>query len=238
MNQLISVGDKIELKQIPKQTGIMNEEVRTYVSQVLDINDYTLLAALPSYEGHLVPLEVGTRYETFFKTEKGLFKSVCEVVSRSKVEKIYMLELKPLSGLEKFQRRQFFRLITIIDANICSISELEMKKFLQDGEMPEDYDNKKNSAVIIDISGGGVKMVSNNLYQKKDFLLMEFCLYASTLMKNIIIAGKVITSSASDNRHDLNEHRVEYYQIPKEIREVIIKYIFDEQRRIRKKERG
>jgi len=37
---------------------------------------------------------------------------------------------------------------------------------------------------------------------------------------------------------DLREHRIEFFKISKEIRELIIKYIFIEQRRILQKERG
>ena len=238
MDNLISVGIKLELRQKYNRIEIPIENVRNYVSQVLDIEDTTFQAAMPIYEGHLVPLEVGSKYEVFFKTSKGLYKATCEVMGRSKVEKIYMLELKPISKLEKFQRREYFRFNTNIDANICLLTDNEMKIFMQSFTFPEDYKNKRKNATIIDISGGGVKMVSNNLYTKNDLVLIEFNVIVGSSMRNISIPGKVIASTTSDNRLDLQEHRIEYNKIPKELRELIIKYIFDEQRRILQKERG
>lgn len=238
MNNIISVGDKIELKQIRNQIESSNENVRTYISQILDISEYSIQAAMPIYEGHLIPLEVGNKYDVFFKTNNGLFKAVCEVISRSKVEKIYMLELKPITNFERFQRREYYRHTTNIDASICSISELEMKNFIDSGKIPEDYITKKKNAIIIDISGGGAKLVSSESYQKNNILLIEFNVTIGSIIKNIILPGRVLTSVTSNNRLDLHEQRIEYYNIPKEIRELIIKYIFDEQRRIRQKERG
>jgi len=238
MDNLISVGIKIELRQTLNKNEMLNDNVRTYVSQILDIKDNAFQAAMPIYGGHLVPLEVGSKYDVFFKTSKGLYKAICEVIARSKIEKIYILELKPISKMEKFQRREYFRFNTTIDANICILTEKEMRDFLKSFTFPEDYKNKKKIGAIIDISGGGVKMVSNDLYKKDDMVLIEFNIMVGTILKNINLPGKVIESTTSDNRVDLGEHRIEYNEITKETRELLIKYIFDEQRRIIQKERG
>lgn len=238
MDNLISVGIKLELRQTQNKIVSPIQNVRNFVSQILDINDKTFQAAMPIYEGHLVPLEIGSKYDICFKTNKGLFKATCEVIGRSKTEKIYLVELKPITKLEKFQRREYFRFNTNIDANICLFTENEMKIYLQSLVVPEDYNSKKKNAAIIDISGGGVKIVSNELYKKNDIMLIEFDMIVSTSLIKINIPGKVIASTHSDNRPDLREHRIEFYQMSKEIRELIVKFIFDEQRRILQKERG
>jgi len=238
MDNLISVGIKLELRQAQNKIGIPDENIRDYVSQILDISDNTFQAAMPIYEGHLVPLEVDSKYEVYFKTKKGLFNATCQVMGRSKTDRIYLVELKPISKLEKFQRREYFRFNTNIDANMCLLTEHEMKIFMQLFTVPEDYKNKRKNAAIIDISGGGVKIVSNELYKKNDMVLIEFDVIVATSLRNINVPGKVIASSPSVNRVDLKEHRIEFYKISKEIRELIIKYIFEEQRRILQKERG
>jgi len=237
MDNLISVGIKLELRQTQNRIEVPIENVRNYVSQILDMNDNTFQAAMPIYEGHLVPLEVGSKYDAFFKTNKGLYKATCEVMGRSKIGKIYMVELKPISKLDKFQRREYYRFNTNIEASICLLAEYEMKEYLQSITAPENYINKKENAIIVDISGGGVKVVSDKVYNKNDLMLIEFNVIIGTLFKNIIVPGKVTLSTTSDKRLDLREHRIEYYEIPTETRELIIKYIFDEQRRILQKER-
>jgi len=238
MDSLVSVGIKIELRQTLNKNEKLNENVRSYFSQILDIGDDTFQAAMPIHGGYLIPLEVGSKYDVFFKTNKGLFKATCEVMERSKIEKIYVVVLKPISKLEKFQRREYFRFNTTIDADICVLTENEMKDFLQSFTVPKDYKDKKKNAAIIDISGGGVKMVSNELYKKNDMVLIEFDVVVGTVVKKLLLPGRIIVSMTSDNRLDLGEHRIEYNKISKETRELIIKYIFDEQRRIIQKERG
>jgi len=238
MDNLISVGIKLELRQTQNIIEIPIENVRNYVSQILDITDNTFQAAMPIYEGHLIPLDVGSKYEVYFKTKKGFFSATCLVMGRSKTGKIYLVELKPISKLEKYQRREYYRFNTNIDANMCLLTEHEMKIFLQSLTVLEDYKSKRKNATIIDISGGGVKIVSNELYKKNDMVLIEFDLIVATSLRTINIPGKVIASIPSVNREDLREHRIEFYKISKELRELIIKYIFDEQRRILQKERG
>jgi c-di-GMP-binding flagellar brake protein YcgR len=51
------------------------------------------------------------------------------------------------------------------------------------------------------------------------------------------VIGKVLAVSELENRPGTYEHRVQYYNMDESVREEIIKFIFEEERRNRKKDR-
>ena len=52
------------------------------VSQIMDINDETIICTMPSRQGKMIVLEVGTMIEAFFYTGNYIYKSDCTVKSR------------------------------------------------------------------------------------------------------------------------------------------------------------
>ena len=56
-------------------------------------------------------------------------------------------------------------------------------------------------------------------------------------IKKYEIIGKVLAVSELENRPGVYEHRVQYYNMDVETREEIIRFIFEEERRNRKKDR-
>ena len=54
MDRILSVGNKIELSKIKKNK---DDDAVTYVSQILDMKDEKIVAAMPISEGHIVPIE-------------------------------------------------------------------------------------------------------------------------------------------------------------------------------------
>ena len=49
--------------------------------------------------------------------------------------------------------------------------------------------------------------------------------------------GKVLSARELENKPGVFEHRVQYYNMDEDIREEIIKFIFEEERKQRKNER-
>lgn len=68
MDRILSVGNKIELSKIKKNK---DDDAVTYVSQILDMKDEKIVAAMPISEGHIVPIEPGSRMHAYFYTIKG-----------------------------------------------------------------------------------------------------------------------------------------------------------------------
>ncbi len=235
MDSVISIGNKIELKQLAGRNS-KDSETRNYISQVLDFEDEYIIAAMPIYEGHLIPLESGQRFEAFFSTKRGLYRTECIVRGRKKVNNIYMVRLEVTTQMQKFQRREFFRLDCNIDVNYYVFTIDEIKYCAENNRIPDEFVNGRMKGVIIDISGGGLRIVSPQLHNKGDMLYIDFVLKSKNINIRMGLLGKVIESAITKNRLDLYEQRIEFISISSENREKIVKFIFEEQRRMRHNE--
>ena len=217
----LSIGQKVELT---KYTGKMKEMAgaRTLVSQLLDEKEENkLVIAMPMEGGKMVLLDVGKRYNMFFYTTAGLYYCIAQVSGRYRSGQVYMLEMDCASEIEKFQRRQFFRLNCIVDMDYRMI-----------GQSSEE----KKVATIIDISGGGIRFNAEEGFEPGEELLVGFALTIGGRLEKFSIRVRVIASTRLPNREKTYENRVEFLDINEIDREAIVKYVFEEERRRRKKE--
>lgn len=236
---LLSVGIKIEMtKPVNRVTDSSNQRNTTYVSQIMDMQDGMLTCAMPIYEGHLIPLETGSQYDVFFYSKKGIYKAGCKVISRGKEGNIYVCQIKLITSLEKFQRRQFFRLPCTLDIKLTPMKDTEVLYYLKNKKMPIELSGTSSKDMAVDISGGGLRVISGVQYNKGTYLALAFALNLSGKMLDYCVLGQVIQAIKSETNHQLYDHRVQFKEISKEIQEDIVKFIFEEQRRIRKREKG
>lgn len=222
--KVLSIGQKIELtRYFGRAMKEISGERRTYVSQLLDLReDDKLVIAMPMEGGKMVLLDVGDRYNMYFYTPAGLYCCIAQVSGRSRSGQVFMLEMECTSEIEKFQRRQFFRLNCIVDMTY----------------RPADGEGQKKKGILIDISGGGVRFNAPEQYKGGEQLMIEFFLTISGKLEKFSTRVKVISSARVPNREKLYENRVEFMDIQENERESIVKYIFEEERRRRKREQS
>ena len=249
LKNILKVGDRIELKSI-YQARITDTDAKVYQSQVLDIlDDYRMNVAVPIESGHLVPLEIGSRYELSFLTNNGVYMCKCEVKNRLKSNNVFYLVLDIISEFKRDQRRQYFRLEKIIPLSYRVISELEMrlryymeKKAYKDdrekrivSEKLEQLEGAILEGTIVNVSGGGLKFASNEKHEHGTILNVNFSLDEDI---DIEAEARIIGVAEVENVRDRTEYRCEFSKIKKEIREKIVRYVFSEERRQRQKENG
>ena len=90
-------------------------------------------------------------------------------------------------------------------------------------------------AVIADISGGGLRFISNYTYNAGDYIYCTYALNIRGKDKMYSLAGKVLSVYELKDKPGTYEHRVQYVNMDVDEREEIIKYIFEEERRQRHK---
>jgi c-di-GMP-binding flagellar brake protein YcgR len=93
-------------------------------------------------------------------------------------------------------------------------------------------------SVIVDISGGGIRFVSNYKYEKDTMIYMTFRLSVNGTDEEYEVAGKVLTVKELENHEGEYEHRLQYVNIDSAEREEIIRYIFEEERKNRQRRNG
>lgn len=252
IRDFVSIGDRLELNKIRISTMELEDE-KIYKSQILDfVDEQTAIILMPIEKGRIIPLSVGDKYNVRFFTKKGLFQCNSIITGRSKLNNIYVLTIELTSDLEKNQRREFYRLECVLDIEYYLISDIEIEvmnkiksnSFKSDTEF-ENYlialDECKRDwfkGIIVDISGGGARFVSDRIHEYGNMIHISVPSEPSIKLKNKWIKAIIISSEKMMNRQGFYEHRIQFKDIAKEDREVIIRYIFKEERKQRNKDKG
>lgn len=244
---VVSIGDKLEITKINSN---LNEYSSTYVSQLLDfIDDNKACISMPIKKGQIIPLPVSEKYFLYCYTNKGLFQCKVEITDRYKIKNIYVLIVEFLSELEKVQRRQYYRIDCLIDTiyhvvtenenqlvyKIVSNSYTKAEEKQADLEKLEEIRKIWYEGTITDISGGGARFISSHNHEQGETINILLDL---NLDKKLNITCTIISSINMQNIKDCYENRVKFSEISKDDRETIIKFIFAEERRQRKREKG
>lgn len=236
-SRLLLEGDKIEFRDIVTRSELdAGIKPRVYVSQILEFtNNDTIKAAMPISKGKLVPLERGKQFDAFFYTSKGIYQCVSQILERSKDNNIYMVEIKLKTDLQKFQRRQYFRLEKTLPIYYAELSEEDYLSILETKRFPEHMKDLDlfEQANTLDISGGGMRFVGRKKIDQGKKVLIMFDIDEGGRAIRYRLPATVIVSFNAQNRSGIFEHRVEYENITREYRELLIKYIFEEERKKR-----
>lgn len=239
ISKFIEPGNKIEIQMVEQQMNQSAEPPKTYISQIQDIlSENQMEIVMPMEQTKLILLPVDREYNLVIYAGSSLFQCFARVIDRYKSQNIYILLVELTSNLRKFQRREYYRFSCALEMNSRKLEEEEIKAI-------EERDPHSNlipglplkRSVIVDISGGGLRFLSSHPYEPGSMIYISYNLFAGGSTKEYELVGKVLSSQKLEDRKDSYEHRVQYVDIDAEVREEIIKYIFEEERKHRKKER-
>jgi len=247
LSDIIAIGDKIDIKPLGKDTHPLHN-ARTFASQLLDFAEADVIhISAPIVYGRAVILPIGSYFNMCMYTNKGLYQCNCMVLRNQKENNTIVSVVRITTSLEKFQRRQYYRFECILDMTYRVITKEEelIERIFQANEFENDqereeckqmlvqFDKRWVPALVVDISGGGARYNSSVQHNKEDIvrIKMEFAL--STEVKKLTLKAHIIASTKSLNRSDAYEQRVEFIEISPKDREVLIRYIFEQERKLR-----
>ncbi len=247
--QTICIGDKIELEHLKSATGRALSD-KKYGSKLLDYDNVrTAKIAMPLHEGRVIPLEVGDEYTICFFTTAGLYQCIAQITGRSIENNVYVLMVEFITALKKFQRRGFYRLDCLFPIRQREISEEERilaERLIRNNfETEEDRfkckaELKKISpewkeAMVSDISGGGIRFHGSEARKEDEIIEIFLPLSMKEELIPIKVKMRVISCSENANSKVSFEVRGEFIDLDESMRELIVKYVFEEQRkRLRK----
>lgn len=250
LREVLSIGDKIDIKPL-NRNGKPVHTANTFVSQLVDFAEGSIInIAAPIVFGKIIPLPVGESYNLCFYTEKGLYQCNCMVISNHKDNKTIITVVRITTNLEKFQRRQYYRLECIYDIYYRPISleeELLDKKvstnsFKNTDEAQEvkekllELDKEWSSASITDISGGGARFTSDRTHKSGDKVRIKLDFMVGKEVKKLVLTANIVSARRIPVRAGLYEYRAEFINISQKDREALIKFIFEQDRKRRRKD--
>lgn len=241
ISEVIHLGDKVDIRVLQKveQTRDTDEAVTVYKSQVLDIRENgNLELSMPTTRGRLELLMLGIRYELVFYSGGSLYRAVGVVKERYKTDNLYMVEIELKSQPEKFQRREYYRLPCLLDFRYFPVTEeqaaLEDMDDIFDALREEGILEKPLLGSILDLSGGGLRFQVSQELDPDTHLLAELNLRSQTMNRQLYVIVSVISSKRVERLPDIRyEIRGKFVMKDDRIREQIIRYIFEEERRTR-----
>ena len=238
LTRYVKPGEKVELQTMERSILGSVSDKKAYTSKVYDvISDEQIEILMPMEKTKLILLPVDGEYDVCFYTKQGLFQCYVRIIDRYKSDNTFILLCEPTSNLRKYQRREYYRFSCILNMDSRELVEEELEA-MEKNELVFQPGLPLQKSVIVDISGGGVRFVSNYRYEKETIIYLTYKLMIEGKEEIYEIAGKILASKQIENRPGEFEHRLQYMNINNMEREEIIRYIFEEERKNRRKENG
>lgn len=239
ISKYVSIGDRIDIETIVKSSkDAETTERKIYRSQVYDFDtEDRIKIGMPMEQGKLVLLPVDEEYNLCFYTPSGLYQCLGRVAERVKNDGIFILIFELTTDIRKYQRREYYRLNCVLNMKSTMINENDVSHLSEKVHFI-DTDLTFDNGTMVDISGGGARFISKVKYPKDSNILFAFDLFVNNQLTSYKLIGKVLVSQEISNREGEYEHRVVFVNIMNDDRESIIKYIFEEERRIRRRGKG
>lgn len=219
---IFEAGVKLDIRKIDHSEGETAQLV--YRSKVYDtISKGKLKIEMPTMQGRLILLHLESIYSLVFFGEKAMYECHGKVIDRYKTNNMFIAEVEIISQPKKIQRREYFRMECMIDGEISRITKEEQPGY---------------ACTIVDISGGGARLVCNEEIETDTDVLLEFGVITGGFYQIYQLCGRVLKVSVSQNNGEKYELRVEFTNVQPQIRESLIRFIFETERRKIRNEKG
>lgn len=240
LSRFVEEGSKVELRALEhKVVGSGAENTaKVYRSRVLQIlSEDTLEISMPMEQTKLILLPVESEYDLIFFEENSLYQCFARIIDRYKSNNVYVLLMELTSNLRKYQRREYYRFSCALDMCARNLEEGEIEALEKNSPYELQPGLPLKHSVIVDISGGGLRFMSSQKYEPGSLILCRYHLLKDEERKKYDVIGKVLAVKELENRKGTFEHRIQYYNLDVNTREEIIRFIFEEERKSRNKER-
>lgn len=237
---IVFPGEKFEIGPLKFNE---NEKKIMYDSEIYDtIDSNKIKAAVPIKKGALVSLDINSKYELYIHAPGGLYRCRAVLTELYKEGNLYVMILEIYTTLQEYQRREYYRLTCNIDLKYKLLTKEETDMIMQFKELAS-YTNDLQTVglikgITLDISGGGMRFVSASDANEGDYILAEFNVEVGGKPVKYRLLSTVVMTRELPNRKHIYEHRVKFEKISAKDREQLIKFIFEEERRLRKREKG
>lgn len=232
MTNLVEIGDKISVLYETK-----NGENIVLVSNVLHApNENKITITMPIYKAKVFSVSRGERLRIkYSKKDAGIYEFNALVVKKIKDGTILGIELLRISEMTKSQRREFYRLTVIKDVELIEDNPDQEVKYIDEAnQIMEDPEEISYKGILKDISGGGMRIITNEqlelgLNVKSSFALDKKVIDVKGIIVRSIVFDKVV------HQFDIG---VEFQELSERSRSEIVSFVFQRQRNIIRKGMG
>ena len=197
--------------------SIFWKDEKVYKASVQDEEEGFFYINLPVCDGEYLFFVEGQKLSMLFNDENNIYKFETTVVKRTLVNQMPLYKLEIPETYEKVQRRDFVRIEFVQNLQYVRLSDKN-----------EEVDNEYMSAVLLDISGGGLRMKSKEKSTTNDKIMIKISFDNDVV--NII--GKIVRVSKSEDREYI--YGIKFDENQRSSTEKIVKIVF----KLMRKQRG
>lgn len=241
ISSILAPGVKIGLIRL--RAGLLAApEEKQYSSRILDVmEDEILKIVQPAEDGAAMSFEKGTRCQLVFFSGQGLYQCVARILEGYNDGTGPVFEVQLETDLEKYRRRQYYRLECTQEIQY-RIAENDEKGDDLGEEKPQMLFHEAmtawNKANLADISGGGCRFYSRQIHEAGQIILVRLNYLCQENKIDECYRATLIHSQPVGGKEGVFEHRLEFLGMNVWERERLIKFIFEEERKRRRRERG
>ena len=234
LSKYVFAGDKVDLQAVDRLASEGSEIKKVYTTKVYDvITDDRLEVVMPMEKTKLILLPIDGEYDLCFYTSLGLYQCFARIIDRYKSNNVYVLVFELTSNLRKHQRRDYYRFSCVLDMKTRELKSEEVQA-VEANQVLLVPGLPLRRSLIVDISGGGIRFISDHAYEEGSMVYCTYQLVNEGVAKDYEVVGRVLSVREVANRPGEFEHIVQYVNLDNDTREEIIKFIFEEERRIRR----
>lgn len=237
-NKFLQVSDAIDV-MIFKENG----ESITLPAFVYDvIDDEKMIISHPLHQGGLYPLSRNSEYYfRFFIENNGMFLFKGTIFGRMNFDNLPSVVISLASEIKKVQRRKFFRVHfhsegyfsfrkVLSDEEIEAKRKVLEKKFKNSKDIViDEIEEEKVKFQSLDISGGGMKILTNRIFENGEILEGAFKI-ASVWVD---FKGEVTRVVLKDSK--AYEISLKFVELDSATQSKIVSYVFEAERNLIKK---
>ncbi|MBS3872640.1 MAG: PilZ domain-containing protein [Firmicutes bacterium] len=201
INPSLHIGLRLELTR--------KDDLRVYVTRVEDISHLEFAVGVPFGSTSAEVFHPGEEIFCWFgdKEDQALWGFAARVLRRE-VRRIPLYYISMPTNFERVQRRNFFRLPTLIQAQYRLLGE-----------------NHWYKAFVIDISGGGVRLSHRDPLAHLDMVQVTFALHKSD--SHFLLQGQVMRVERVDSAGILMYHTgIKFINLPMSTQDRLVGYVF------------
>lgn len=195
-----------------------NEHAGNYRTRIEDINEDSIVIAMPIVQGNLVPLRPDTPVIIWYWDSIATFAFYCQVKARF-FEPLPMVFLSRPFSIKKIQRREHVRVPTSLKIEYSFVNKSNL-------------DGVYHSTFLRDLSGGGAQFITNKSLSKGTELKVKIYLPSEVIECQAKVRWSKEEIIDNQSRFFVG---VQFINISERDREEIIKYVFFRQRELIKK---
>ncbi|MDR1736024.1 MAG: flagellar brake protein [Oscillospiraceae bacterium] len=228
----LKLGERLEVES----------EGKSYVSQLYEITPLgTLKIAVPIVHREILVMRVDEKFNISYYRPQGRFSFVALVRHVDINPKLTIIEVEIQGKIQKHQRREFVRMDTKLVASVRLLAGSEEVRTMQaknalfmsynkptpkDGEKEESGKEPSAECITIDISGGGLHLMSPVLFEVGSLVESTLVLHTGETITN---QAKVLRCLPGDQKDRPFKLGLQFANVDENTRRKLVKYIFERQ---------